>query len=270
MSWKLATFNVNGIRARLPLLIDWLKQHRPDVLCLQEIKCQDENFPADPFLEVGYTAAVKGQKSFNGVAILTRKPPDEVLKAFDDGKPDDEARLITAYVEGVWIVNTYVPQGRHPDDPAFQYKLDFFSRLKDWFSARFDPNRPLIWTGDMNVAPDPIDVFDPVRMDGEVGFHPAERETFAQVAAWGFTDLFRMHHPQEKQFTFWDYRLPKSFQRNLGWRLDHIMATKPLAEVSIACSVDTGPRGLPKPSDHTPVCAEFDLEKLDKESGGEM
>lgn len=269
MSWKLATFNVNGIRARLPLLVDWLKKHRPDVLCLQEIKCQDQDFPADPFREEGYTANVRGQKSFNGVALLTRNEPDEVLTAFNDGKPDDEARLIAAFVDGVWVVNTYIPQGRSPEDPAFQYKLDFFARLRDWFSARFDPNRPLIWTGDMNVAPDPIDVFDPVRMEGEVGFHPAERETFAHVAAWGFDDLFRKHHPQEKQFTFWDYRLPKSFQRNLGWRLDHIMATKPLAQVSLDCSVDTEPRGLPKPSDHTPVCAEFDLEKLEKGGGDE-
>ncbi|MBW2147425.1 MAG: exodeoxyribonuclease III [Deltaproteobacteria bacterium] len=262
MSWKLATFNVNGVRARLPIVIDWLKQRRPDVLCLQEIKCQENDFPAEQFLEAGYVVNVRGQKSFNGVAVLSGERPERVVREFGDGLPDEEARLIAVLVEGVWIVNTYVPQGRALDDPAFRYKLDFFARLRRWFESRFTPGQPLIWTGDMNVAPQEIDVFDPKRLDGEVGFHPAERTAFAEAAAWGFIDLFRVHHPGQKQFTFWDYRLPKSFQRNLGWRLDHIMATEPLAAVSIQCLVDTEPRGRPKPSDHTPVCAEFDLEKL--------
>jgi len=262
MSWKFATFNVNGIRARLQIVLDWLKHQQPDVLCLQEIKCQDKDFPINFFQEAGYIATVRGQKAFNGVVILSKRHPDQVLREFGDGQPDEEARLIATMTDGVWVVNTYVPQGRDPDDPAFQYKLDFLARLKRWFESHFNPVQPLIWTGDMNVAPEEMDVFDPGRLDGEVGFHPVERKALAEVMAWGFIDLFRIHHPKQKQFTFWDYRLPKSFQRNLGWRLDHIMVTEPMAAMSIECLVDVEPRGRLKPSDHTPIWAEFDLKKL--------
>ncbi len=262
MTWKLATFNVNGIRARLETVVGWLTDHQPDVLCCQEIKCQEKDFPAGPFEEAGYFVALRGQKSFNGVAILSRRKPDEVLRGFADGEPDEEARLIAARVDGVWVVNTYVPQGRDPDNPAFQYKLQYFRRLKRWFEERFDPGRPLLWTGDMNVAPAEIDVFDPKRMEGTVGFHPLERQALSEASTWGFIDCYRKHRPDEKQFTFWDYRLPKSFERNLGWRLDHILATRPLAEACLECRVDSDLRGRPSPSDHTVVWAEFDLEKL--------
>lgn len=262
MAWKLATFNVNGIRARLPVVVDWLSKNQHDVVCLQEIKCRDSDFPSESFLEMGYTATVRGQKSFNGVAILTRRPTAEVLREFSDGDPEDEARLLAVRVDDVWVVNTYVPQGRSPEDPAFTQKLAFFDRLKRWFEARFDPALPLVWTGDINVAPEALDVFDPKRMEGKIGAHPAERDALASVASWGLVDLFRKHHPEQKQFTFWDYRLPKSFERNLGWRLDHILATAPMAGASIDCAVDTEPRVRDKPSDHTPVWAEFDLERL--------
>jgi exodeoxyribonuclease-3 len=264
VGWKIATFNVNGIRARVAAVVEWLAQHRPDVLCLQELKCQNSDFPLEPFRDLGYLVEVRGQKAFNGVAILTRRPPDEVVCAFDDGAPDDQARLIAAHVDGIWVVNSYVPQGRAPDHPAFQQKLEFFLRLRRWFAGRFDPAQALIWTGDLNVAPEEIDVYDPKRMTGQVGFHPAEHKALREVTAWGFIDLFRHRHPGEKQFTFWDYRLPKSFIRNLGWRLDHIMVTEPLSSAAIACEVDTRPRGLEKPSDHTPVWAEFASDKLGK------
>jgi len=259
MLWKLATFNVNGIRARLPAVLDWLQIHQPEVLCLQEIKCQDKDFPFEPFREAGYSAGVRGQKAYNGVAILTKTPPAEIRLGFTDGEPEEEARLIAGLTEGIWVVNTYVPQGRDPADPAFKHKLNFLARLKKWFERNFEPEQPLIWTGDFNVAPEPIDVFDPERLDGEVGFHPDERRALNEVKAWGFTDVFRQLHPDQRQFSFWDYRLPRSFEKNLGWRLDHIMTTKPLAEVCRECSIDDGPRGWPKPSDHTPVWAEFDL-----------
>ncbi len=262
MGWKLATFNVNGVRARLPLVLDWLKQHQPDVLCLQEIKCPDEDFPAEPFLEAGYKIRVRGQKSFNGVALITKTEPAAERRGFNDSQPDDEARLIAGLVDGVWVVNTYVPQGRHPDDPAFKDKLNFLGRLKDWFAGRFDLTQPLIWVGDINVAPQAIDVFDARRLEGEVVFHPAERRALKEVADLGFSDLFRRLHPEQKQFTFWDYRLPQSFKRNLGWRLDLIMATRPAAEAAIFCAVDPEPRAQPKPSDHTPVWAEFDRGRL--------
>lgn len=262
MSWKLATFNVNGIRARLPVVVDWITSRKPDVLCLQEIKCQDKDFPAGSFDAAGYRAAVRGQKSFNGVALLTRRDPETVIGDFADGEPDEEARFLAAKIDGVWVVNTYVPQGRDPDHPAFQTKLGYFARLKRWLQNHCDPGRPLVWTGDINVAPTALDVFDPKRLQGSVGFHPLEHRALSEVASWGLTDCFRKHHPDQKQFTFWDYRLPKSFERNLGWRLDHILATPPLAALCIDCGVDTDPRSRPNPSDHTPVWAEFDLEKL--------
>ncbi len=262
MTWKIATFNVNGIRARLPIVQDWLRAHQPDVLCMQETKCLDETFPAETFRELGYEVNIRGQKSFNGVAILSKNPPEQVWGEFGDGGLEEDARLIAARVDGAIVVNTYVPMGRAVLDPAFQNKLDFFKRLQRWFENRFAPDRPLIWVGDLNVAREPIDVFNPERMEGEVGFHPLEREALSSVIDWGLTDLFRFKHPDERQFTFWDYRLPKSFERNLGWRLDLILATKPLMPALLDCAVDTAPRILPKPSDHTPVWAEFDLEKI--------
>lgn len=261
--WKIATFNVNGIRARMPIVIEWLRQRRPNVLCLQEIKCPDDAFPVSPFQETGYTVSTRGEKSFNGVAILTTGLMTETIRGFEDGQPDTESRLIAARIDGIWVINTYIPQGRHPEDPAFQRKLEFFHRLKSWFQRRFDPRDPIIWTGDMNVAPEEIDVFDPERLDGSVGFHPDERKALADLTSWGFTDLFRKHHPEKRQFTFWDYRLPKGVLRNLGWRLDHILATDTLAKASTECVVDEEPRSLDRPSDHTPVWADLDFSKLD-------
>lgn len=262
MSWTLATFNVNGIRARLSLLLDWLAKRSPDVLCLQETKAQDQDFPSHALAEAGYVVNSWGQKSFNGVAVLSKNQPEEVRIGFGDGQPDQEARLLSVLVDGVWVVNTYVPQGREVGDPAFTYKLEFLARLRDWLQANFPPAQALIWTGDMNVAPTDLDVFDPKRMAGKVGCHPEERRALDQVAAWGLRDCFRLHHPEVKQFTFWDYRLPKSFERNLGWRLDLVMASPPLAKVCTSCQVDSEPRGRPKPSDHTPVLATFALDKM--------
>ncbi len=259
MIWKLATFNVNGVRARLPQVLAWLGRHSPDLLCLQETKVQDQDFPRQDFENLGYHAAFLGQKSYNGVAVLSRRPPGQVRRGFGDGGGEDEARFIAVLLDGVWVANTYVPQGRDPSNPAFQAKLAFFDRLERWFAANFQPSQPLIWTGDLNVAPEAQDVYDPQRLEGQVGFHPLERQALARVMAWGFSDLFRLRHPQDKQFTFWDYRLPKSFQRNLGWRIDHIMATAPLAAACREVWVDSAPRGLEKPSDHTPMLAELEL-----------
>ncbi len=259
MSWTLATFNVNGIRARLPILVSWLAQAAPDVVCLQEIKCQDPDFPVEEVNAAGYQAVWWGQKSYNGVALLSRRPAEEARKGFGDGQPDEEARLLSARVDGVWVVNSYVPQGRDPGHPAFQAKLAFLERMVAWLAARFQPGDRLVWLGDLNVAPGPLDVFDPERLEGQVGFHPAERQALAKAQAWGLVDLFRLRHPGERQFSFWDYRLPKSFQRNLGWRIDLLLASQPLAQACRDAWVDTAPRGLEKPSDHTPVLASFDL-----------
>jgi exodeoxyribonuclease-3 len=268
MKWKIATFNVNGIRSRLQVVVSWLEKNRPDVLCLQEIKCRDAEFPVEPLREIGYEASVFGQKSFHGVAILSTQKPDEVRRRFEDGLPEEEARLIAARFGAIWVINTYVPQGRSPEHPAFAQKIEFFARVRRFLEAHFRADRPLIWTGDLNVAPEEIDVFSPKRMEGKVGFHPAEKKALADTVSWGLTDLFRKHHPGVKQFTFWDYRLPESFRRDLGWRLDHILATEPLAAASVDCRVDTEPRAAAGPSDHTPVWAEIDLELLGKAGFG--
>ena len=259
MDWKVATFNVNGIRARISIVLDWLQARQPDVCCLQEIKCQDKDFPISSFEDLGYFSNVRGQKAYNGVAFLSRKEPEAVSREFDDGESEEEARFIAGKFQEIWVINTYVPQGRSPEDPAFQSKLHFFTRLKQFFQERFHSGQKLVWTGDMNVAPEAIDVFDPEKLAGEVGFHPEEHKAFKDTASWGLIDLFRRLHNDEKQFTFWDYRLPRSFQRNLGWRLDHIMVTESMFKSCKGCHVDSEFRGLPKPSDHAPVWAEFDL-----------
>jgi len=259
MKWKIATFNVNGVRSREHVLLSWLDRNKPDVMCLQEIKCQDEEFPFDSLRNAGYQTIVCGQKSFHGVAILSLREPEEVRRGFGEGGSDVEARLIAARIDGIRIFNTYVPMGRSPDHPAFQIKLEFFARLHNLFNLECKPSDPIIWTGDIIVAPEEIDVFSPKRMEGKIGFHPLERQALADVASWGFVDLFRKHHPDVRQFTFWDYRLPQSFTRDLGWRLDHIRATRPVADASIDCEVDADLRGQSNPSDHTPVWAEIEL-----------
>jgi exodeoxyribonuclease-3 len=258
MPLTIATFNVNGIRARKDLLVDWLGEVEPDVLCMQETKAQEKDFPAAVFEEMGYNLAYRGQKSFNGVALLSKLPISGIVCDLPGDTPEAQARVVAAQVGGIQIINTYVPQGQEVDTPAFEHKLQFLSRVRDWLARDFAPDQPLIWTGDLNVAPQDLDVFDPKRMEGKVTCHPAERKLLQEAKDWGLEDMFRKHHPEEKQFSFWDYRLPASFKRNLGWRIDFILATQPLAQVCTDCWVDTEPRGRQKPSDHTPVLASFD------------
>ena len=254
---KVASFNVNSLRARLPVVLRWLAENRPDVLCVQETKVQDVDFPADAFEETGYRYVFKGQKSYNGVAIFSRVEINNVQFGFDD-EPKDEARLMRAEINGIFIVNTYVPQGYSPESEKFEYKLEWFGRLGAYFDENFRPGDAVLWTGDFNVAPEAIDVYDPERLLGHVCYHPEAHKALKEVMGWGFVDVFRMHCDEAGQYTFWDYRLRDSFRRNLGWRLDHIMATKALAEKCTACYIDKEPRLADRPSDHTPIVAEFD------------
>ncbi|UCF10105.1 MAG: exodeoxyribonuclease III [Candidatus Bipolaricaulota bacterium] len=252
-----ATWTVNSIRARMPIVVAWIDRVQPDLLCLQETRVDDPQFPGESLEALGYHLAFRGGKGRNGVAVLSRAPIEEVHVGIDDGGPPDEDRLLMARVGGVPIVNTYVPQGRDPDHPMFAVKLAWFERLRAFFERRFNPEGPLLWVGDLNVAPLPIDVHDPVRLDGQIGYHPRERDALAETASWGFVDVFRRHVTDGGQYTFYDYRARDPVSRGIGWRVDHILATAPLAERSTAAWIDTGPRVAERPSDHTPLVAEF-------------
>jgi len=259
MQMKIASFNTNGIRARLSIIKEWLERERPDVLCIQETKVQDKDFPGETFEDLAYSCTFRGQKSYNGVAILSKALPAKVSFGFGDGDVTAEPRIMTAYVKDIPIVNTYVPQGTSPDSEKFQYKLDWFYRLHDYFSSHFQPSEPLLWVGDFNVAPESTDVYDPEGLLGSIGFHPDEHRVLSAVKAWGLVDVFRIHQPHGKAYTFWDYRVPHSLRRGLGWRLDHIWATPCLAEKSNMSWIDVAPRRLERPSDHTFIVAEFEI-----------
>jgi exodeoxyribonuclease-3 len=257
---RVATYNANSIRTRLGLVLDWLRQESPDIVCLQETKVQDEDFPVAPFWEVGYHVAFRGQKAHAGVAIVSRVEPQEVAFGLDDGGEPDEPRLIRAVIRGVPVVNTYVPQGRSPDSEHFRYKLEWLARLRAFFHRHYSPQAPLLWMGDFNVAPEPIDVHDPDKLKKHVAFHPDARAALEQVRAWGFLDVFRRHHAEEPgHYTFWDYRVRGALERGIGWRVDHIWATEPLARRSTRAWIDVDARRAERPSDHTFLVAEFAL-----------
>jgi len=256
---KVATYNANSIRARMPLLLDWLDRESPDVLCVQETKVQDKDFPTEPIQEAGYHVVFRGQKSHAGVAILSREEPQAAAYGFDEGESDGP-RLIRAVVGGIPVVNTYVPQGRSVDSEHFRYKLDWFDRLQALFERRYAPDEPLLWMGDFNVAPEPIDIHDPQRLKDHVDFHPDARAALERVREWGFVDLFRKHHPDEPgQYTYYDYRARNPVERGVGWRVDHIWATEPLARKSTGAWIDVEARLAERPSDHTFLAAEFSI-----------
>lgn len=256
--FKVASFNTNSIRARLGLILEWLEKERPDVLCLQETKVEDKDFPLPAFTGLGYNAVFKGQKSYNGVAILSPHPLENVRTGAGDWAEAGEARLIEATVRGIPVVNTYIPQGRDPASEIFLYKIRWIRAMRDYFSGRFQPSDPLLWLGDFNVAPEPLDVYDPKRLLGRIGFHPEEHKALQHVRDWGLVDVFRRHVREGGHYTFWDYRVPRLLERNLGWRVDHIWATEPLAGLSRRAWIDVEPRRREKPSDHTFIAAEFD------------
>ena len=255
---KFATFNTNSIRARLPIIMDWLSREQPDVLCLQETKVQDKDFPAKNFEQVGYQAIFKGQKSYNGVAIISKLPLDDI-KLNLSNEEDEEARFVDARIQDIRIMNVYVPQGFAPRTQKFDYKLRWFKALLAYIQKNYNPGLPLLLAGDFNVALEPIDVFDPEGLRGEVGFHPDEQFIMQELLGWGFVDIFRKHKPDGGHYTFWDYRIPNAFKRKMGWRIDYILATASLAEKSHNAWIDTEARLLDKPSDHTFLVAEFHL-----------
>ena len=256
---KIATFNANSIRSRQDVILAWLEAQQPDVLCVQETKVQDLEFPLAPFEQAGWRVTFKGQKSYNGVALLSRTKPEAVSFGFDDGGPSDESRLLCAQVGPVWILNTYVPQGRELEHEMYAYKLEWFQRIRQFVERRFKPDDLLVWVGDLNVAREPEDVHSPQDYTQHVCFHEAVRKAFASCLDWGFVDVFRKFHPEPRQYTFFDYRTPNAVQRGLGWRLDYILASSALAQRATASEIDLQPRLAPKASDHTFLTADFQL-----------
>lgn len=254
---KVATYNVNSIRSRLPLVLDWLSRHQPDVMCLQETKVQDTDFPQDELGRCGYHSTFRGMKAYNGVATLTRVEPEKVIYGLHEGPDGDDFRIIQTVVEGIPIVNCYVPQGYLITSEKYAYKLAWFERLRTYFEESLNAKKPALWMGDLNVAPEPIDVYHPDRRVNDVDFHIDARNAYKQAVSWGFVDVFRMLHPEAVQYTYWDY-YRNAFQRNFGWRIDHILATRPLAKRCRRVEVDMAARSVKGSSDHTIVWAEFD------------
>jgi exodeoxyribonuclease-3 len=252
----LASWNVNSIRARQERLLRWLAAKKPDVLCLQELKVTDDAFPISEVKAAGYHAAVHGQRTYNGVAILAREEPKDVERGFGDGGDDLHSRLITARVAGARVVSAYVPNGAVVGSDKWAYKLEWMQRLRSWLDRRFTPGEPLALCGDFNVAPELRDVQNPVAWEPSVLFHPEARAALEHVRRWGLVDTLRIHHPEGGLYSWWDYRM-LGFPKNDGLRIDHILASEPLARRCIEAGIDRNERKGKQPSDHAPVLARF-------------
>lgn len=254
---KISTWNVNSLKVRLEHVLQWLEQQDPDVLCLQETKTVDENFPADAFREAGYQVRFAGQKTYNGVATVSRTEPLDVVTGFPD-YDDPQRRLLAATCGDVRIINVYIPNGSEVGSEKYAYKLEWLGHLLDFLAAETERHRHVVVTGDFNIAPADADVHDPEQWEGKILCSDAERDMFQRMINVGFSDTFRLFEQQPDMFSWWDYR-QAAFRRNLGMRIDHILATAELSEICAACDIDKEPRKLERPSDHTPVFARFDL-----------
>ena len=255
MTFRLATWNVNSLKVRLPHLLDWLGHVRPDVVCLQETKTEDAKFPLAEIEAAGYRVVYSGQKTYNGVAILSRAPLSDMAHGIPDF-PDDLKRVIAATVGEVRILCLYAPNGQEPGSEKYAYKLRWYSALTSWLKK--EAGGKLAVLGDLNIAPEARDVHDPKRWEGKIHFSEPERAAFRAVIDLGFKDAFRLFEQPEKQFTWWDYRLA-AFQRGWGLRIDHILLSPALAARCKGSSIDIEPRKLERPSDHAPVVAVLDL-----------
>ena len=255
---RIATFNCNSVRARLETVTGWLDAHRPDLLALQETKVVDALFPREPFEARGYTVYCAGMKGYNGVALLARTPAQSVRFGFEDHGPPDAPRLLHAEWKGLHLINTYVPQGRATDHAMFPYKVAWYGRLRRYIESRLTPRQSVLWLGDLNVAAEPIDVYNPEDRADHVCYHQDVRTAFAHCRDWGFTDVFRAFHPEPGHYSFFDYRTIWRGRDGDGWRLDYLLATKPLARRARDCWIDLEPRRGPRPSDHCFVAADFE------------
>ena len=261
MSLQLATWNVNSLKLRLPQVVDWLKANPVDVLCLQELKLDHDKFPEQALQDIGYHAQWAGQKTYNGVAILSRVPTVDVTRnipGFDDLQQRVIAVTVPSEHGDVRVICVYCPNGQALDSDKYVYKLKWFEALRIWLNEEMAKHPRLAILGDYNVAPKDEDVHNPAKWEGMVHVSPPERAAFNRLLDLGLTDAFRMFEQPEKSFTWWDYR-QFGFRRNAGLRIDHVLLSDALRQYCTACVVDRGPRGNEQPSDHTPVIATLEV-----------
>jgi len=252
---RLATWNVNSLKVRLPHVLDWLAANPVDVLCLQETKQQDSDFPQAELQAAGYHSVFSGQKTYNGVAILSRESASDVQMGIPD-HADEQKRVIAATCGGIRVVDVYIPNGSEVGSDKYQYKLGWLDALHDWLEQELTRHPKLVLLGDYNIAPEDRDVHDPVAWQGNVLVSEPERVKFRSLEQLGLHDSFRLFEQAEKSFTWWDYRM-MAFRRNHGLRIDHILISGPLVAQCKGCVIDKAPRKLERPSDHAPVVVEL-------------
>jgi exodeoxyribonuclease-3 len=251
-----ASWNINSVRSRLPRVLAFLARWQPDVLCLQEIKTETHLFPFAELWSFGYAAAVFGQRNYNGVAIVARRPISDVFLGLGDEVDDREARLVSATVGGARILCAYVPNGQIVGEAMYRHKLDWMRRLRGHLDRYYRPDQPLLLAGDFNVAPESRDVHDPKYWSTRTHFHIDSRVELRAIAAFGLIDTFRLHHAEAGAYTWWDYRAA-SFRRDHGLRLDFVFATRPIAERCFFTAIDRAERGTEHTSDHAPILAAY-------------
>ncbi len=253
---KVATWNVNSLRVRLPHVLKWLEREQPDLLALQETKLKNEDFPADTFRDYGYFATFSGQSAYNGVAILSREPPSVVSLGLGGHYADEQKRVLGATFGPLRLWSLYVPNGQSVDSPKFEYKLEWLAALRVLLADELARHPALLVVGDFNIAPDDRDVYNPAAWEGKVLCTPAERAALAALGELGLRDAFRLFEQPERIFSWWDYRAG-AFRRNQGLRIDLVLASQALSQTCSGCRIDKEPRGWERPSDHVPVIAEF-------------
>jgi len=252
---KIATWNVNSLAVRLPQVLDWLKEHQPDALCLQETKLTDDKFPQEVWKELGYRAEFFGQKTYNGVALISRTEASSIIKNIP-GFEDEQARVIAGTVDGVRVIGAYFPNGQAPDSDKFQYKMKWLEALSSWVANELQTHPQLALIGDFNIAPEDRDVYDPVAWAGQIHCTPEERAHFQALIGLGLSDAFRLFEQPPKSWSWWDYR-NLACRKNQGLRIDHILVSPALRERTKACVIDKLPRKNERPSDHAPVVLEL-------------
>lgn len=256
---RIATFNVNSIRARIPRVLEWLAEAQPDLVAIQETKVEDAKFPFAELEPAGYDVTIHGQPRYNGVCFLTKGPLEDVQTGFGDPTMPEDARIIRAVYQGVEFIDTYVPNGTQVGTEKWDYKLAWLDRFSRYCEETVGKDDKVVWLGDINIAPTADDVFEAERHLGGVGHHPDEFERLKRIVEWGWTDCFRRQTPGPGHYTFFDFRIPNSVQRNLGWRIDHIYASPAVKRACKKVWVDLDARKKDKPSDHAPLVADFEF-----------